>query len=93
MTAIESIALDEISGMTEALHAVQLVGGVLLDPHAARQLVVAAWYAAEPAARAAAFADAADMLHEQADAWKVPAYEHAAVMLDMVSYQMRGGQL
>ena len=53
--------------MVEALHAVQLVGGVLLDPHAARQLVVASWYAAEPAARAAAFADAADVLTELAD--------------------------
>ncbi len=90
---MNAIILDEIPGMAEALRAVQLVGGVLLDPSAAQQLVVAAWWAAEPAARAAAFADAADMLHDQASAWKVPEYEHAAVMLDMVSYQMRGGLL
>lgn len=90
---MNAIILDEIPGMMEALSAVQLVGGVLLDPTAAKQLVVAAWYAAEPAARAAAFADAADILHDTADAWQVPEYEHAAVMLDMISYQMRGGLL
>lgn len=90
---MNTIVLDEVPGMLQALQAVQLVGGVLLDPRAAQQLVVAAWYAAEPAARAAAFADAADILHDVADAWKVPEYEHAAVMLDMISYQMRGGPL
>lgn len=86
------IVLDEVPGMAEALRAVQLVGGVLLDPLAARQLVVAAWYAAEPAARAAAFADAADILYDIADAWKVPEYEHAATMIDMISFQMRSPQ-
>lgn len=86
------VFLDEVPGMVEALHAVQLVGGVLLEPRAAHQLVVAAWYAAEPAARAAAFADAADFLYDQGDAWGVPEYEHAATMLDMISYQMRSPQ-
>lgn len=86
------IILDEVPGMLEALNAVQLVGGVLLDPRAAHQLVVAAWYAAEPAARSAAFADVADILHDLADAWKVPEYEHAAVMIDMLSFQMRSPQ-
>lgn len=87
-----ALTLDEIPGMIEALHAVQLVGGVLLDPRAAQQLVVAAWYAAEPAARAAAFADAADMFYEWADAWKSPEYQNAAVMLDMMAHEMRSPQ-
>lgn len=86
------LVLDEIPGMVEALEAVQLVGGVLLDPRAAQQLVIAAWYAAEPAARAAAFADAADLLDDYAEAWKIPEYGHAANLLDMISYQMRSPQ-
>jgi predicted dienelactone hydrolase len=86
------IVLDEIAGMPEALAAVQLVGGVLLDPRAAHQLVVAAWYAAEPAARAAAFADAADLLYDLADAWKSPEYYSAAFMLDTMAHEMRSPQ-
>lgn len=87
------IVLDEVPGMIEALHAVQLVGGVLLDPRAAQQLVVAAWYAAEPAARAAAFADAADMVAEFADSSPGLSYLHdAASLLDLFSYQMRSPQ-
>lgn len=83
------LVLDEVPGMTEALHAVQLVGGVLMTPDAARQLTVAAWIAAEPAARAAAFADAADIFYDVADAWKSAEYHNAAVMLDMMAHEMR----
>jgi len=91
---VSVLVLDEIPGMVEALHAVQLVGGVLLDPTAAQQLVVAAWYAAEPAARSAAFADAADVLidlyvqtHEQ-----MPSLLLGAGVLDQMSYEMRRPQ-
>jgi hypothetical protein len=87
------IVLDEVPGMVEALRAVQLVGGVLLDPRAAQQLVVAAWHAAEPAARAAAFADAADVLHEFADSSAgLGHYHDAATLLDLFSYEMRSQQ-
>lgn len=87
------VVLDEVPGMAEAMRAVQLVGGVLLDPQAAQQLTVAAWLAAEPAARAAAFADAADLLHEFADSSPGLAYFHdAADMLDLFSFQMRSPQ-
>lgn len=86
------LVLDEIPGMPEALQAVQLVGGVLLHPDAAQQLAVAAWMAGAPAARAAAFADAADMFYEWADAWKSAEYHNAATVLDMMSHEMRSGK-
>lgn len=89
---LQPLVLDEVPGMPEALHAVQLVGGVLLDPRAAQQLVVAAWYAAEPAARAAAFADAADILYDTAERTRIRAYRSAALLLDMISFQMRSPQ-
>jgi hypothetical protein len=76
------IVVEEVPGLLEALHAVQYVGGVLLHPDAAKQLVVAAWLAAEPATRAAAFADAADILHERGDT-------AGAHLLDMISHEMR----
>jgi hypothetical protein len=87
-----ALVIDEIPGMPEALRAVQYVGGVLMTPEAAQQLVVAAWFAAEPAARAAAFADAADMFYEWADAWKSAEYHNAATVLDMMSHEMRSPQ-
>jgi hypothetical protein len=87
-----SIVIDEIPGMVEALHAVQLVGGVLLDPRAAHQLVVAAWYAAEPAARSAAFADAADVLVDLFGQTEALALLLAANVLDQISYEMRSPQ-
>lgn len=86
------LVLDEVPGMDEAVRALQLVGGVLLDTRQAQQLAVAAWLAAEPAARAAAFADAADLFYEWADAWKSAEYYNAAVMLDMMSHEMRSPQ-
>lgn len=86
------IVLEDVPGMLEALHAVQYVGGVLLSPEAAHQLVVAAWYAAEPASRAAAFADAADLLHEYGEMSTVPGYRQAAELLDTMSYLMRSPQ-
>jgi hypothetical protein len=84
------IVLDEIPGMAEALRAVQLIGGVLLDPRAAQQIVVAAWAAAEPAARSAAFADAADVLTEFASDPGLGYLADAAVLLDLMSYETRG---
>lgn len=90
----EVIVLDEVPGMLDALRAVQLVGGILLDPVAAQQLVVAAWFAAEPAARAAAFADAADVLtdlFEQTGA-QAPSILLAASVLDQMSHDMRSPQ-
>lgn len=93
---MSAIVLDEVPGMVEALRAVQFVGGVLLDPRAAHQLVVAAWYAAEPAARAAAFADAADVLAQLAESTEWPsamrAVMVAANLLDQMSYEMRSPQ-
>lgn len=89
---ISMLVLDEVPGMAEAVRAVQLVGGVLLDTRQAQQLVVAAWLAAEPAARAAAFADAADVLHDMADTWGIPQYRNAADMLDLISHEMRNPQ-
>ena len=83
------IVLDEVPGMPEALRAVQYIGGVLLSPQAAHQLVVAAWFAAEPAARAAAFADAADILTEYGQAFGTPVFEQAAQLLDHFSHEMR----
>lgn len=88
------IVMDEVPGMVEALHAVQLVGGVLLDPVAAQQLVVAAWLAAEPATRAAAFADASDVLTDlfvQTGA-QAPSILLAASVLDQMSHEMRSPQ-
>lgn len=93
---MNTLVLDEVPGMVEALHAVQLVGGVLLEPAAARQLVVASWLAAEPAARAAAFADAADVLDDLVEHayWNgllgvTRGLTMAAKVLDQMSYEMR----
>lgn len=89
MTTPVVVALDEIPGALNALQAVQYVGGVLLTPAAAEQLVVAALYASDNATRAAAFADAADILHDYAQDLGVEAFATAAEILDHMSSIMR----
>lgn len=83
------VVLEDIPGALRALEAVQYVGGVLLAPYAAEQLVVAALYASDAEVRAAAFADAADMLAEYAELSTVPGYRGAADLLDQMSAIMR----
>lgn len=89
MTTPVVVALDELPGALSALEAVQYVGGVLLAPAAAEQLVVTALYAADNATRAAAFADAADVLHDYAEAFSNEAFAAAAELLDNISMIMR----
>lgn len=79
------VVLEDVPGALEALEAVQYVGGVLLPPEAARQLVVAVLFASEAGTRSAAFADAADVLHDCGA-------HSAAHLLDMISYEMRSPQ-
>lgn len=90
---VTSIDMAAVPGMTEALAAVQLVGGVLLDRHAAEQLTVAAWWAAEPHARSAALADASDLLFQLAEthvSGRRAGLLEAALILDVASAEARG---
>lgn len=89
MTTPVVVALDEVPGALSALQAVQYVGGVLLTPVAAEQLVIAALYASDNATRAAAFADAADILHDYAEEFGSEAFAAAAEILDHMSSAMR----
>lgn len=83
------VVLDQVPGAIRALEAVQYVGGVLLTAHAAEQLVVAALYASDAEVRAAAWADAADILTEYAHAFGTPGYLEAGLLLDQMSALMR----
>lgn len=85
------VVLEQVPGALSALEAVQYVGGVLLTPEAAEQLTVAALFASDAEVRAAAFADAADVLAEYAEAWQLPVYADAASLLDQISLIMRKG--
>lgn len=83
------VKLEHVPGAPSALEAVQYVGGVLLTAYAAEQLVVAALYASDAHVRAAAFADAADILTEYAHAFGAPGYLEAGQLLDQMSAIMR----
>ena len=83
------VVLEQVPGALSALGAVQYVGGVLLTAHAAEQLVVAALYASDAEVRAAAFADAADLLDEYAHEINLPGAVEAANLLDQMSAIMR----
>lgn len=85
------VVLEHVPGALSALEAVQYVGGVLLTPEAAEQLTVAALFASDAEVRAAAFADAADVLFEYAMERGIPACVEAASLLDQISSIMRKG--
>jgi len=63
---VRQVVLAHIPGALPALDAVQYVGGVLLTPDAAEQLVFAALHAADPLIRADLLADISDDAYEQA---------------------------
>lgn len=83
------VVLEQVPGALRALEAVQLVGGVLLTAYAAEQLVVTALYASDAEVRAAAFADASDLLDEYAHEINVSGAAEAAHLLDQMSAIMR----
>jgi siroheme synthase len=85
------VALEHVPGALSALEAVQYAGGVLLTAYAAEQLVVAALYASDAEVRAAAFADAADILTEYAQMFGTPGFLEAGQLLDNMSALMRTG--
>ncbi len=93
---MRQVVLAHIPGALPALEAVQYVGGVLLSPDAAEQLVFAALHAADPHIRADLLADISDDAYEQAlDLFALGHLERAVTLndfghaLDQASHQIR----